>query len=93
VDDKGTVETGDDVITGFSSRGPTIDGLTKPDLVAPGVSITSLAGDTSYLPKKLVVREVNQGKSLKQLPKINLHKPLFLTTMLPCREPLWQPLW
>ncbi len=52
VDDRGTVETGDDVITGFSSKGPTIDGLSKPDLVAPGVSITSLAADTSYLPKK-----------------------------------------
>ena len=52
VDHRGTVETGDDVIARFSSRGPTIDGLTKPDLVAPGVGITSLASDTSYLPKK-----------------------------------------
>lgn len=52
VDDRGTVDTGDDVIASFSGRGPTIDGLTKPDLVAPGVNITSLAADTSYLPKK-----------------------------------------
>jgi len=52
VDERGTVDTTDDVIAGFSSRGPTIDGLSKPDLVAPGVSITSLAADTSYLPKK-----------------------------------------
>ena len=42
----------DDVIAGFSSRGPTIDGLTKPDIVAPGVGITALAADASYLPKK-----------------------------------------
>lgn len=52
MDDRGTGVTTDDVIAGFSSRGPTIDGLTKPDLVAPGVNITSLASDTSYLPKK-----------------------------------------
>ncbi|PKM83359.1 MAG: peptidase S8 [Firmicutes bacterium HGW-Firmicutes-14] len=51
-DDRGTVDIRDDVIAGFSSRGPTIDGLTKPDLLAPGVGITSLAADTSYLPKK-----------------------------------------
>lgn len=29
-------------MAGFSSRGPTIDGLSKPDLVAPGVGIVSL---------------------------------------------------
>ncbi|MHB9094998.1 MAG: S8 family serine peptidase [Eubacteriales bacterium] len=52
VDDRGTVDQKDDVMATFSSRGPTIDGLTKPDVVAPGVGITSLAADTSYLPKK-----------------------------------------
>jgi serine protease AprX len=31
--------TGDDVVAPFSSRGPTADGLAKPDLVAPGTSI------------------------------------------------------
>jgi len=93
VDDRETANMTDDVIAGFSSRGPTIDGLTKPDLVAPGVNITSLASDTSYLPKKTVVREVNPGKPLKPSPMVNLRKPLYLTTMLPCREPLWQPLW
>jgi len=36
----------------FPSRGPTINGLTKPNLVAPGAGITSLASDTSYLPEK-----------------------------------------
>ena len=51
-DDRGTVDLMDDVIAEFSSRGPTVDGLSKPDLVAPGVDITSLAADTSYLPKK-----------------------------------------
>jgi len=31
----------------FSSRGPTLDGRTKPDVVAPGVTITSARGGTS----------------------------------------------
>ncbi|WP_077369225.1 S8 family peptidase [Anaerosalibacter sp. Marseille-P3206] len=43
VDDKRTIDTSDDTIASFSSRGPTIDGLTKPDLVSPGVNIMSLS--------------------------------------------------
>ncbi|MCL6613841.1 MAG: S8 family peptidase, partial [Firmicutes bacterium] len=39
IDDRGTVGHGDDAIPDFSSRGPTNDGIAKPDLVAPGVAI------------------------------------------------------
>ena len=43
VDDKGTPGLGDDELPNFSSRGPTAaDGLTKPDVVAPGAHIVSL---------------------------------------------------
>jgi len=44
MDDKGTNGLGDDVIPNFSSRGPTAaDGLAKPDLIAPGGHVVSLA--------------------------------------------------
>lgn len=43
VDDKRTTDISDDTIAEFSSRGPTLQGLQKPDLVAPGVNIKSLS--------------------------------------------------
>jgi subtilisin family serine protease len=43
IDDKGTNGFGDDVVPNFSGRGPTSDGLAKPDIVAPGAHIVSLA--------------------------------------------------
>ena len=47
---QGTVRRSDDVIGGFSSRGPTwIDFGAKPDLVAPGVGIESLSDPHSTL--------------------------------------------
>ena len=48
--DLGTTERRDDVIAGFSSRGPTpIDANAKPDLMAPGVNIESTADPSSAL--------------------------------------------
>lgn len=47
VDDNKTVEVRDDSIASFSSRGPTVDGLNKPDVVAPGVDITSLSNNSN----------------------------------------------
>ncbi|RKD32095.1 S8 family peptidase [Thermohalobacter berrensis] len=43
VDDNKTPELSDDFIAPFSSRGPTKEGLKKPDVVAPGVDIMSLS--------------------------------------------------
>ena len=46
----GTVERDDDVVAGFSSRGPSpIDHVVKPDLVAPGVGIDAATEPTSAL--------------------------------------------
>ncbi|MBM3460720.1 MAG: S8 family peptidase [Armatimonadetes bacterium] len=40
LDDKRTVDRKDDQMASFSSRGPTsVDNLSKPDLIAPGVSV------------------------------------------------------
>ena len=46
----GTADRADDVVAGFSSRGPAaIDKSAKPDLVAPGVGIESTTDATSAL--------------------------------------------
>ncbi|MEW6279671.1 MAG: S8 family peptidase [Candidatus Eremiobacterota bacterium] len=39
VDDQNTPDPGDDQVTEFSSRGPTLYGAQKPDIVAPGEAI------------------------------------------------------
>jgi serine protease AprX len=49
-DDRGTSGRGDDLMAGFSGQGPTTaDGLTKPDLVAPGRSVISLRAPGSAI--------------------------------------------
>jgi serine protease AprX len=50
IDDLGTVGVDDDVLPDFSSRGPTAaDGLAKPDVVAPGAHVVSLAAPGSAI--------------------------------------------
>lgn len=56
LDDKRTINTRDDTIPSFSSRGPTQEGNMKPDIVAPGVDILSLNSDKKFLPKQGVRR-------------------------------------
>ena len=48
LDDQGTVDTSDDILSDSSSRGPTIDNLMKPDLLAPGTNIMSLRPGRGY---------------------------------------------
>ncbi len=52
MDDKDTVSRVDDQIAAFSSRGPTVDGLVKPDVLSPGVNIISLRSPNSFLDKQ-----------------------------------------
>jgi serine protease AprX len=52
LDDRNTPDSrSDDDVASFSSRGPTIYGAVKPDILAPGVSIISLRSPSSYLDK------------------------------------------
>lgn len=51
MDDVDTVVRIDDQVADFSSRGPTPDGLVKPDILCPGVNIISLRSPKSYLDK------------------------------------------
>lgn len=51
MDDKNTLERNDDLLASFSSRGPTIYGVEKPDIVSPGVNVVSLRAPGSYLDK------------------------------------------
>lgn len=51
--DKGTPDSADDEVADFSSRGPTPDGLTKPDVLVPGNEIISARAKGSYLDKTM----------------------------------------
>jgi serine protease AprX len=51
MNDMNTIMRNDDTVADFSSRGPTIDGITKPDVLSPGVNIVSLRSPNSYLDK------------------------------------------
>jgi serine protease AprX len=46
-DDRGTRTTSDDVLASYSGYGITSDGISKPDLVAPGTNIISLGSSGS----------------------------------------------
>ncbi len=49
---KGTVKRSDDIMTTYSSRGPTkFEHAVKPDVVAPGNKIVSLEASGAYLPR------------------------------------------
>jgi serine protease AprX len=59
IDDSGTATTADDGLASWSSRGVTpVDGLAKPDLVAPGRKVVSLRAPGSTLDLELLDRLV-----------------------------------
>jgi serine protease AprX len=58
IDDKGTPDPSDDDVPYFSARGPTLNGDSKPDILAPGRKILSLYALSSYLDGALPGRQV-----------------------------------
>ena len=68
--DKGTAKTDDDQPVEWTSAGPTAQGLTKPDLVAPGRSLTLSRSYGSHIevenPKALVTPSYIRGSGSSQ---------------------------
>jgi serine protease AprX len=68
--DKGNVDPADDDIPGWSSRGPTAQGLTKPDVVAPGRTLITTRSFGSYVeqsnPKALVAPSYIKGSGTSE---------------------------
>ena len=61
LNDKGTLTRADDDVAPFSSRGPTkVDGLVKPNILAPGVNITAANAPGSAI-DRANVPHVGQG--------------------------------
>ncbi|SFI99943.1 S8 family peptidase [Thermoflavimicrobium dichotomicum] len=58
VDTNRTLSREDDYVASFSSRGPTVDGYMKPDIVAPGSNIISLRSKGSYLDITMIDNQV-----------------------------------
>lgn len=61
VDDRRSLRQADDRITWYSSRGPTLSGQHKPDLVAPGETIISLRAPYSRLNRELPYLRIGKG--------------------------------
>ena len=69
-DTNGTAAVADDTVAPFSSRGPTVDGTGKPDVLAPGVSLVSdrAPGSTidSFRPAARVGADMFKGSGTSQ---------------------------
>jgi serine protease AprX len=57
---KNTMDKNDDRIADFSSEGPTPDGVAKPDLVAPGITIVSVRDPGSTIDQAFPEAQVGQ---------------------------------
>lgn len=68
----GTVSRSDDEVAAFSSRGPTpIDGIIKPDLVAPGYGIISTAPVECLITTEYDVVVANEDSGNKLFAQLN----------------------
>lgn len=74
MDDRGTPDQGDDELASFSSRGPAPGGMMKPDVVAPGVAITSLRSPGSLIDKQH--REARTDRDYTTLSGTSMATPI-----------------
>lgn len=72
--DQNTAPRSDDTIAEYSSRGPTIDALIKPDIYAPGTDIISLLAPGSTLEKQLPEQLV--GEDYVQMSGTSMATPI-----------------
>jgi hypothetical protein len=76
-DDQGTPSTQDDRESAFSSRGQTIDGFAKPDVLAPGRRVVSLRANGSQLeltkPGRVVTNSVGNANGNANKSNANLY--------------------
>jgi serine protease AprX len=78
LDDKGTPDPSDDEVPYFSARGPTLDGNSKPDILAPGRKIISLYSVSSYLDGALPGRRMQSrlGRTYFRLTGTSMAAPV-----------------
>lgn len=74
IDDKNSANFEDYEVADFSSRGPTIDNLTKPDVMTPGANIISLRSPNSTLDKQL--RNARVGNDYMSLSGTSMATPV-----------------
>lgn len=74
LDDKNTTTLNDDSVAYFSSRGPTADGLTKPDVIAPGANIISLRSPGSRIDR--AEKKARIGNSYTNLSGTSMATPV-----------------
>lgn len=89
--DNGTPTLSDDDVTPFSSRGPTIDHIAKPDVLAPGAGITSLRAPRSFIDK--TAPDSRDGRYYISLSGTSMATPIVagLVAVLLTRNPKWTP--
>lgn len=89
--DLGTVSSADDATLDFSSRGPTADGVSKPDLVAPGRTLiaTSAPGSTVVQanPQALVAGGYIRGSGTSQATAVTAGGVALLLSAHPSLTP------
>ncbi|MBI3942427.1 MAG: S8 family serine peptidase [Chloroflexi bacterium] len=76
-DDRGTVNTSDDVLASFSAYGTTESGFSKPDLVAPGKNIIStLASSGSVLSTAHLANRVSGANTYFRMSGTSMAAPI-----------------